>query len=93
MEMLKDLNPIPSTCSSLVIFMCWAYERQEVYFLCCDQKARAAGVQSSTLWQQATIEITQRDHFIIACLRHIYLCVALCSHPVRGASHFQRNVN
>jgi len=28
----------------------------------CDWKARAASAQSVTLWQQATIEITRRDH-------------------------------
>jgi len=37
--------------------------------------------QSFTLWQQAAIEITRRDHTIIACSRHIYLCVAVCAHP------------
>jgi len=29
---------------------------------CCDWKARAAYAQSFTLWQQATIEFTRRDH-------------------------------
>jgi len=29
---------------------------------CYDQKARAASAQSFTLWQQATMEITRRDH-------------------------------
>jgi len=28
----------------------------------CDRKARVASAQSFTLWQQATIEITRRDH-------------------------------
>jgi len=37
------------------------------------------------LWQQATIEVTRRDISVIACLRHIYFCVALHAHPVRGA--------
>jgi len=41
---------------------------------CCDWKAQVACAQSFTLWQQATIEITQRDHSIIACLQHIYGC-------------------
>jgi len=40
---------------------------------CYDRKAREACVQSFALWQQATIEITWRDHSIIACSRHIYL--------------------
>ena len=55
---------------------------KEVYFLCCDQKARTASAQSFTMWQQAIIEITRRDHSIIACSRHIYLCVAFCAHPI-----------
>jgi len=37
--MSQDLNP--STCSSLVIFMYWACQRQGNYFFWCDQKARA----------------------------------------------------
>jgi len=39
--------------------------------VCCDRKARAACVQSITLWQQATIEIMRRNHSIIACSCHI----------------------
>jgi len=39
--------------------------------LCGDRKARAASAQSFTLWQQATIEITRRDHSVIACSRHV----------------------
>jgi len=31
--MSQDLNPNPSTCSSLVIFMYWACERQASAFL------------------------------------------------------------
>ena len=41
--------------------------------LCCDRKCRAAYAQSFALWQQAIIEFTCHDHFIIACLRHIYV--------------------
>ena len=51
-----------------------------------------ASAQSFTLWQQA-IEITRRDHHIIACSRHIYMGVVLRAHPVRGESHIQRNAN
>ena len=36
----------------------------------CDQKARVASAQKFTLWQQATIEITQRDHSTVAGSRH-----------------------
>jgi len=54
---------------------------------------RAAYAQSFTLRQQATIEITRRDHSIIACSRHIYMGVVVRTHPVRGESHIQRNAN
>ena len=47
-------------------------------------------MQSFTLWQQANMEITQLDHSIVACSRHI-LCVALCAHLVHGESYFQCN--
>jgi len=38
----------------------------------CDQKVRAACAQSFAPWQQATIEITRRDHSTTACSRHLY---------------------
>jgi len=53
-------------------------------FYCCDRKARAASAQSFTLLKQATIDITRRDHSIVACSRHIYIGVRLREHPVRG---------
>jgi len=66
---------------------------------CCDQKARAASAQSSTLWQQAIIEITCHDHSIklvratYTCgvvLRATYTCgVVLRAHPICGESHIQ----
>jgi len=31
-------------------------------------------MQSFTLWQEATIDITQWDHFIIACSRDLHGC-------------------
>jgi len=52
---------------------------------------RAACAQSFAPWQQATIEITRRDHSIIACSRHIHNGVILHAHPIRGESHNQRN--
>jgi len=52
--MLQNLNPNPISCSSLVISMYWACQRQG-RILCCDRKAQAASVQRFTLWQQATI--------------------------------------
>jgi len=48
-------------------------------------------MQSFTLWQQATIEISRRAHSISACLPHIYMGVVLHVHPVRGESHIQHN--
>jgi len=58
---------------------------------CCDRKSRAACAQSFAPWQQATIEITRRDHSFIACSRHIHNGVILHAHPVRGESHNQCN--
>ena len=40
---------------------------------CCDRKSRAACAQSFAPWQQATIEITRRDHSIIVCSGHIHI--------------------
>ena len=34
---------------------------------CCDRKSRAAWAQRFAPWHQATIELTRRDHSIIAC--------------------------
>ena len=53
-----------------------------------------ASAQSFTLWQQAIlIEITRRDHSIIACSRHIYMGVILRAHPICGELHIQCNAN
>jgi len=60
---------------------------------CCNRYAWAARAQNFTLWQQATIEITRQDHSIIACLRHIYIGVIVCAHPVHCESHIQCNIN
>ena len=43
-------------------------------------------MRKASHWQQATIEITRRNHSIIAD-------VILRAHPVRGESHNQRNAN
>ena len=50
-------------------------------------------MQSFTLWQQATIEITRRDHSLIACSCHIHMGVILRAHPVCGDSHIQCNAS
>ena len=52
-----------------------------------------ACAQSFTLWQQATIEITRRDHSVIACSRHAYMGVVLRAHSVRGEPRIQRNAS
>ena len=65
--------------------------RRHSWLSCCDRKARAANARSSIAWQQATVEITRHDHFVIACSCHIYMGVVLRAHPVRGESHIQRN--
>jgi len=39
------------------------------------------------------MQITRRDHSIIACSRHIHMGVVLRVHPVRGESCIQRNAN
>jgi len=46
---------------------------------CCDLKTRAPSGQSFTLWQQATIEITWRDHSICLFAPHIYGCYSSCT--------------
>jgi len=56
---------------------------------CCDRKAWATCAQSFTLWQQATIEFTWRDHSHVACLCYIYL-VVLGAHSVCGEPCIQR---
>jgi len=48
-------------------------------------------MQSFTLWQLTTVEITQRNHSIIACSCHVYMGVVLRAHPVRGESRIQRS--
>ena len=37
--------------------------------------------------------MTCHDHFIIACSRHVYMGVVLCTHPVCGESHIPHNAN
>ena len=56
-----------------------------VYGIC-----SVASGKCSALWQQATIEITRRDHSVIACSRHVYKGVVLRAHSVRGEPRIQR---
>ena len=61
-------------------FFVWGWTRHDLHILvtapfCCDGKSRVACTQSFALWQQATVQFTCHDHYIIACLRHI--CMVL----------------
>jgi len=81
-------------CNHMLLNFLHHSRNRYVYFrnrAFCDQKSRAACAQSFAPWQQATIEITRRDHSIIACSREIHNGVILHAHPVRGESHNQRN--
>ena len=59
---------------------CLHSSKRHVALHCRDRKARAASAQSFALWQQATIEITQRDHSFIACSRHMCIWVLFFAH-------------
>ena len=69
----------------------WPCEATATRTWCCDWIALGASMQSFTLWQQATIEITCNDYSIVACSRHICVGVVLRTHTVCGESHIQRN--
>ena len=56
-------------------------KKQGLASWCCDRRARAASARSFTLWQQATIEITRRDHSINACSRHKFMMVFFAHVP------------
>jgi len=60
-----------------------------LFFQCCDRKARAGSAQSFTLWQQAAMEITRRDHSIVACQQQLYMGAILHAHHVHDESHIQ----
>jgi len=76
-------------------FFVWRLTPHDLHILvtapfCCDRKSRAAYAQSFAPWQQATIEITRRDHYYCLFAPHTYIFF-LRAHPVRGESHNQRN--
>jgi len=70
----------------------WVINPRNQRYYCCDRKSRAACVQSFAPWQQATIEITRRDHTIIACSHHAYIFLFFAHIPFVVESHNQRNV-
>jgi len=102
----RGCNNIPSfiqRTAPIARSLCEGWTPHDLHILvtapfCCDWKVRAASAPSFTLWQQATIKITPRDHSIIACSRHVYMGVVLRAHPVRGGitqstQHHRRGCN
>ena len=66
-----------SVCSCLEYQNCkcmrsWFLFKLFIDLIMLRSEIRAAYAQSFTPWQQATIEFTCHDNFIIACSRHIY---------------------
>jgi len=59
---MTDSLDLGHCCDFTIIAQCWRQARIVARGWCCDRKARAASAQSFALWQQATIEITRRDH-------------------------------
>jgi len=95
----RGCNNIPSFLQRTTLIarsLCEGWTPHDLHILvtapfCCDQKSRAACVQSFTPWQQATIEIMLAISLTIACSRYTYDGVILPAHPVRGESHNQCN--
>ena len=54
-------------------FLSTCCHQQKIFGYSFDQKAWVTSVQSVTLWQQATIEITCHNHSIIAHLYHLHI--------------------
>ena len=77
----RGCNNIPSffqQTTPIAHSLCESWTPHDLHILgtapfCCDRKSRAACAQSFAPWQQATIEITRRDHSIIACSCHIHI--------------------
>jgi len=82
MQLLCTTNYVSETACPLVCALAFGhFLYQKTYCFCCDRKARTASAQSFTLWQQATIEITRRDHSINACSRHKFMMVFFAHVP------------
>jgi len=78
--MSQDLNPNPSTCSSLVIFTYWACERHGSIFLVLRLES-SSGYCTKLHTVVATNNRDQPTRHYIACSRHIYSnCVLLYAH-------------
>jgi len=64
---------------------------------CCDWKSRAARVQSFAPWQQATIEVTRRDHSILLVrATYMYFCSSRTSRScwiTQSTQHHRRGFN
>ena len=75
-----DLQLVESDCS----------HQKNLPWPCRNWKTLVASVQTFMLWQQATVEVTPQDSFIIACSHHIHVGVILHTH---GELHIQCNAN
>ena len=62
-------------------------------FVAIGKSKRQVRKKASTLRQQATIEMTRRDHSFIACSHHKSMGVILRAHSVRGESHIKCHTN
>jgi len=85
----KGCNNIPSffqRTTPIARSLCEGWTRHDLHILvtapfCCYRKSRAACAQNFAPRQQATIEITRRDHSIIACSHHAYIFLFLAHIP------------
>ena len=73
-------NPFP--VQSMFSTMLISAARGTWAWVCCDRKSRAACAQSFAPWQQATIQITRRDHSIIACSCRIHILLFFAHIPL-----------
>jgi len=94
-EMSQYSNPNPSAFSALVNFMYWACETQgsRPIFLVLRWKSSSSKCAKLHTVAASNSRDHPRDHSILACAHHIYLCVALCAHPICRESHFKCNTN
>ena len=92
--MLQDLNPNPSTCSFLAIFIYWVCETQGSIFLVLRSKSSSGKcAEFRTVAASNNKGHTPCSLFFCLFVPHIYMGVALCAHPVRGESHIPHKAN
>jgi len=83
-EMSQDLNPNPRTCSSLVTFMHWPFERKVSIFLVLRSKNAIGKCTKLHTVALSNNRDPCRAHSISACCTQVYMGVVLHEHPVRG---------